>query len=112
MHTDSYAQITLYKQIHPCQCTTLAKMGYKSLINLRFDDETDAQPKSAAIGDSATAAGLEYQHLPVDGEHIERSLVADFARLLQEIPKPVLVFCGTGSRAKRMYQNALIEDLI
>ena len=107
-----HADITLYKQIYPCQCAALATMGYKTLINLRFDDESKNQPTSQAICASADAAGLGYQHLPVDGEYIGRALVADFAQLINDAAKPVLVFCGTGSRAKRMYQNALIEDLI
>lgn len=40
-----HSQITLYKQIHPKQCDGLAKLGFKSLINLRFDDEIKGQPK-------------------------------------------------------------------
>lgn len=104
--------ITLYKQIHPCQCQTLSRLGFKSIINLRFDDECDNQPTTADLDKSATSTGLEYRHLPVDGEHLQLDVVERFAKLLKELPAPVMVFCGTGSRAKRIYQSAVVSGLI
>ncbi|VEG12733.1 beta-lactamase hydrolase domain-containing protein [Moraxella cuniculi] len=106
------SQITLYKQIHPSQCTSLANLGFKSLINLRFDDEIDGQPKNCDLAASAKQAGLVYHNLPIDGESIHLIEVQSFAKLLSDTPKPVMVFCGTGSRAKRLYQCACISGLI
>lgn len=104
--------ITLYKQIHPCQCQALSNLGFKSIVNLRFDDECDNQPKAAELGISATNTGLQYRHLPVDGEHLSFDVVQKFAQLLNELPSPIMVFCGTGSRAKRIYQSAVVSGLI
>lgn len=104
--------ITLYKQIHPCQCQTLSTLGFKSIINLRFDDECDNQPKAAELGLSASSTGLEYRHLPVDSESLPFDVVQRFAQLINELPSPVMVFCGTGSRAKRIYQSAVVSGLI
>lgn len=104
--------ITLYKQIHPCQCQALSRLGYKSLINLRFDGETDGQPTGADIKHSADNAGLSYHNLPIDGEHIHLSQVQTFAKLINDLPKPIMVFCGTGSRAKRLYQCAIVSSLL
>lgn len=109
----SHHAITLYKQIHPSQCQTLANLGFKSLINLRFDDEIEHQPSHKSIQHSAEAVGICYAHLPIDGsECVDKATVASFAQLIQELPKPVMVFCGTGARAKRLYQCALISGLI
>lgn len=94
---------------NPCQ------LGFKSLINLRFDDEIEHQPSHKSIQHSAEAVGICYAHLPIDGsECVDKAKVASFARLINELPKPVMVFCGTGARAKRLYQCALISwiDLI
>ncbi|MDO4700241.1 MAG: sulfur transferase domain-containing protein [Moraxella sp.] len=104
--------ITLYKQIHPCQCQTLSNLGFKSLINLRFDDECANQPKDADIHKSASQVGIHYHHLPVDGNSLHLDSVQQFARLLNELPKPVMVFCATGSRAKRLYQSAIVSGLL
>lgn len=104
--------ITLYKQIHPCQCQALAKLGYKSLINLRFDDEVDNQPCTAAIAQSAKTHQLHYHHLPIDGDALHSDNVNAFAQLVHNTPKPVMVFCGTGGRAKRLYQSAVVLGLL
>lgn len=104
--------ITLYKQIHPCQCQTLSELGFKSLINLRFDDEIDGQPKAHDIYRSATSVGLDYHHLPVDNDNLHLDTVQKFADIIAKSPKPVMVFCGTGSRAKRLYQCAVVSDLL
>ncbi|MFB6348718.1 beta-lactamase hydrolase domain-containing protein [Moraxella sp. ZJ142] len=105
-------QITLYKQIHPKQCQMLAKLGFKSLINLRFDAEIDGQPKNSDIADSANDAGLDYHSLPIDIDNIHLAQAQHFAQLIHQAPKPVMVFCGTGARAKRLYQSALILGLL
>ena len=104
--------ITLYKQIHPCQCPTLANLGYKSLVNLRFDDECQGQPKNCDLQRSAKSAGLSYQHLPIDGDSLHLDNVQAFAKLIHDLPKPVMVFCGTGTRAKSLYQSAVVSGLI
>lgn len=104
--------ITLYKQIHPKQCPILANIGFKSLINLRCDDECPDQPTSYAIEQSAKACGLAYQHLPYDSENCSKAIVHDFAQAIHALPKPILVFCGTGGRAKRLYQSAKISGLV
>lgn len=104
--------LTLYKQIHPCQCQNLAKLGYKSLVNLRFDDEVAEQPKSADLAISAKKAELVYQHIPTDIDGIHLQQIKNFADVINKLPKPVMVFCGTGSRAKRLYQSAVVCGLI
>ncbi|TWV82894.1 beta-lactamase hydrolase domain-containing protein [Moraxella sp. VT-16-12] len=104
--------ITLYKQIHPCQCQALFNLGFKSLINLRFDNEIDGQPKADDICQSATLVGLSYHHLPIDNDCLHLDTVQKFANIIANAPKPVMVFCGTGSRAKRLYQSAVVSELL
>ncbi|MFA9486163.1 hypothetical protein LU276_01110 [Moraxella haemolytica] len=104
--------ITLYKQIYPCQCQAIANLGFKSIINLRFDDECSNQPTADELEKSANSTGLAYRHLPIDGESLSFDMVTQFAKILGELPSPVMVFCGTGSRAKRLYQSAIVSGLL
>lgn len=105
--------ITPYKQIFPHQCTTIAEMGYRTLINLRQDGECEKQPCNEEIASSAKKSGLTYHHLPINGECVlDRKTIETFVELFNDSPKPALVFCGTGSRAKRLYQCAKISGLI
>lgn len=105
--------ITPYKQIYPHQCQALAKIGYQTLINLRLDNECETQPCNDALKKQALEHGLTYHHLPIDGEcTLSNDTIQSFATLYNQSPKPVMVFCGTGGRAKRLYQCAKICGLI
>lgn len=105
--------LTLYRQIHPEQCPTLKTLGFQTLINLRQEGEQPDQPCGQRLASSAKAAGLTYHHLPIDGECVlDSETVARFAKLLTDSPKPIMVFCATGGRAKRLYQSAKISGLV
>lgn len=98
--------LTIYRQIYPMQCAKLATMGYKTLINLRFDDEDVQQPKSAQLAAACQHCALDYYCLPLEFDAIDGVAAQQFADLLHRAQKPVLVFCATGARAKKAYQQA------
>ena len=94
-------------QLTPEAMAEAAAAGFKSVINNRPDFEHGPnQPTSAAIEAAALAAGLQYRHLPVDGGYQSPEEVAAFARLLQELPRPVLAFCRSGARSTRLFMLA------
>ncbi|MEO6744732.1 MAG: TIGR01244 family sulfur transferase [Caldimonas sp.] len=84
-----------------------AKAGFKSVINNRpdFEGGTD-QPTSAAIEAAAVSAGLRYAHLPVAPSIQTPDEVERFARLMDEMPKPILAFCRSGARSGRLFRAA------
>ena len=95
-------------QLTPDAMAELARLGFKSVINNRPDFEHGPdQPTSAAVEAAALAAGLQYRHLPVDGGWQSPEQIAAFAVLLKELPAPVLVFCRSGARSTRLYQQAM-----
>ena len=80
-----------------------AAMGFKSVINNRPDFEHGpSQPANHDIEAAAVAAGLEYRFLPVDGAHQSPQQIEAFARLLDELPSPILAFCRSGTRSARL----------
>ena len=84
-----------------------AKAGFKSVINNRPDFEGGAeQPTSAAIEAAAVSAGLRYAHLPVAPSIQTPDEVERFARLMDELPKPILAFCRSGARSGRLFRAA------
>ena len=95
-------------QLLPEAMAEAARIGFKSVINNRPDFEHGPdQPTSAAIEAAALAAGLQYRHLPVDAGHQSPEQIAAFARLLTELPHPVLAFCRSGARSTKLYQQAI-----
>jgi uncharacterized protein (TIGR01244 family) len=94
-------------QLTPDAMAVAAAEGFKSVINNRPDFEHGPdQPTSAAIEAAAQAAGLRYVHQPVASGYQSPEEIAEFARLLQELPHPVLVFCRSGARSTRMFMAA------
>lgn len=104
--------LTIYKQIYPSQCVKIAELGYRSVLNIRPDAEVVMQPNSYDLAAATKEANLNYNHLPFDDERLSMLTVEQFAALYHAMPKPILMFCGTGARAKLLYQSALMQGLL
>ena len=77
------------------------------MVNNRPDFEGGPdQPTSAAIEAAARSAGLEYRFLPVQGGYQSPEEIAAFARLMADLPRPVLLYCRSGARSTKLYQAA------
>jgi uncharacterized protein (TIGR01244 family) len=99
--------ICVAPQLSPEAMAEAAQAGFMSVINNRPDFEGGAdQPTSAAIASAAQAAGLQYRYLPVSGAYQSPEEAAALARLLAELPRPVLMFCRSGARSTRLYMLA------
>lgn len=85
-----------------------AAAGFRSVVNNRPDFEHGpGQPTHAQIQAAAQAAGLEYRFLPVPSVGQTPEQVAAFAALLQELPRPLLMFCRSGARSARLFTTAM-----
>jgi uncharacterized protein (TIGR01244 family) len=94
-------------QLTPESMAEAAQAGFKSVVNNRPDFEHGPnQPTNAAIEAAAQAAGLEYRFLPVQSGYQSPQEIEAFARLLEELPRPMLVFCRSGARSTRLYAAA------
>ena len=94
-------------QLDPAAMEWAAKAGFKSVINNRPDFEGGAeQPTSAAIEAAAVSAGLRYAHLPVAPAMQTPAEVDQFASLIDEMPKPILAFCRSGTRSGKLFRAA------
>lgn len=94
-------------QMTPEAMAEVAVLGFRSVVNNRPDFEHGPdQPTNAAIEAAARAAGLEYRFLPVDGGYQSPEQIAEFAKLLRELPGPVLAFCRSGARSTRLFMAA------
>jgi uncharacterized protein (TIGR01244 family) len=101
------AGICVAPQLTPDAMADAARAGFRSVINNRPDFEHGpAQPTNADIETAARAAGLEYRFLPVAGGYQSPADVAAFARLLRELPRPLLVFCRSGARSANLFAQA------
>jgi uncharacterized protein (TIGR01244 family) len=94
-------------QLTPEAMAEVARAGFRSVVNNRPDFEHGPdQPTNAAIEDAARAAGLEYRFLPVSSGFQTPEQIEAFAKLLAELPRPLLVFCRSGARSTNLFVQA------
>jgi len=95
-------------QLTPGAMAEAAQTGFKSVVNNRPDFEHGPdQPTNAEIEAAARAAGLEYRFLPVQSAYQSPEEIAAMAKLLAELPRPMLMFCRSGARSTRLYSLAV-----
>lgn len=94
-------------QLTPDDMSEAASAGFKSVVNNRPDfEEGPEQPTSKQVEAAAHAAGLAYRYLPVSGAYQSPEDAAAMARLLAELPRPLLMFCRSGARSGNLYRLA------
>ena len=94
-------------QLTPEAMAEAARQGFKSVVNNRPDyEEGPEQPTNASIEAAARAAGLQYAFLPVQGGYQSPEEIEAFAKLLTELPRPILAFCRSGARSTRLFVAA------
>jgi uncharacterized protein (TIGR01244 family) len=94
-------------QLTPEAMAEAARMGFRSVVNNRADFEHGPdQPTNADIEAAARAAGLEYRFLPVAGGFQTPEQIDAFAKLLDELPRPLLAFCRSGARSTNLFAQA------
>lgn len=100
------ADLKVAPQIDLSDVEALAAQGIRALINNRPDGEAAEQPLNTALAEAAQRAGLAYRYLPVTSGQITDDQVASFARALDELPRPALAFCRTGTRCTMLWALA------
>ena len=92
-------------QISVDEVPAIAQAGFKSIICNRPDGEGGpTQPSFAAIEQAARQVGLQIGFLPVVPGQISPAQVQAMARLLSELPTPVLAYCRSGARSTSLWQ--------
>ena len=97
------AEISVAPQITPDEVQQLADQGFRALICNRPDGEAADQPNFSEIEAAAKKAGLEIRNLPVVSGKVSDQDAADFGAAMQELPRPILAYCRTGTRSATLW---------
>ncbi|WP_183253712.1 TIGR01244 family sulfur transferase [Brevundimonas basaltis] len=90
-------------QIAPEDMPAIAGAGFRSVVSNRPDGEGPDQPSAAEIEAAARETGLAFAHVPVVGGAIEKTDIDRFRQVVDDLPKPVLGFCRTGTRTTTLW---------
>jgi uncharacterized protein (TIGR01244 family) len=98
--------VTVLAQPWVEEIAELADRGYRSIISNRPENETDDQPKWLDLKAAAAARGMDAVQIPVVMGQINDDQVDAFRDALERLPKPIAVFCRSGTRAALLWALA------
>lgn len=81
----------------------IAGSGFRSVICNRPDGEEMDQPEFQAIEDAAKANGLDIRWIPIIGGAFTEGALSEFRAALDEMPKPILAYCRSGTRCTMLW---------
>ncbi|MBW7469936.1 TIGR01244 family sulfur transferase [Marinobacter sp. M216] len=90
--------ISVAPQISVDDVAEAARLGFKTLVANRPDQEEFGQPPMSDIEAAAREVGLDWVYMPVESGNITDQDVDRFAPMIRDAEKPVLAFCRSGTR--------------
>lgn len=97
--------ITVATQVALSDLQKISDRGYKTIICNRPDFEGDLQPKFDDLAKRAQSIGVETAHIPVHLKGITEQNKSDFYTAIENLPKPILAFCRSGSRPAELWSH-------
>ncbi len=102
-------QLSVACQLNAQDMAAVAQAGFKSVIINRPDGEAGPQqPLSQDVMQAARAQGMQVCYQPVVSGAITTDNVVEFARLLKELPGPILAYCRTGARCAQLFEKSQV----
>ncbi|MEZ5650133.1 MAG: TIGR01244 family sulfur transferase [Burkholderiaceae bacterium] len=104
-------------QIGAGDVAALAERGVRAIINNRPDGEGAGQPMLVDIERSANEHGIAFRSIPFTSGRQTMADVEAFRAALDELPRPLLIYCRTGMRSSSIWAMAQagrepIDDLV
>lgn len=96
-------------QIESEHVPQLAEHGFKTIICNRPDGEDAGQPTAGEIAAAAAEHGIEFIHIPIVPPGVSPQNMQDFRHQFDELQRPVLMYCRTGTRSAMLYQLAAAD---
>ncbi|MCR9113688.1 MAG: TIGR01244 family sulfur transferase [Rhodobacteraceae bacterium] len=99
-------QFAVSPQIDVSDMQDIAGAGFQSVLCNRPDGEEFGQTDFDTIAEAARAAGLEIRSVPIVSGMVTQEALSDFVAALQEMPKPILAYCRSGTRCTMLWSIA------
>lgn len=85
--------------IQPDDLDEVARRGFRTVICNRRPGEAEAHPDDRALSQRAAELGLGWRCIPVTPGKYDEADIKAFGQAIENLPTPMLAFCGTGKRA-------------
>ncbi len=101
------ADVSVAPQLVEDDFAEIAARGFRAVVNNRPDGEAPDQLPNAQAEAAARRHGLEFRYQPVANLKVtDAAVVDDFARLMNDLPGPMLFYCRSGTRCTTLWAQA------
>lgn len=106
------AQVSVAGQMTTDKFQQLIKAGFKSVIINRPDQEQGNTVSVAQLRQIAEQSQVSVIYQPILSGKISQTDVTEFAKYYNELPKPILMVCRSGSRSSILFNQAKYQGLL
>lgn len=106
------AQVSVAGQMTTDKFQQLIKAGFKSVIVNRPDQEQGNTVSVAQLRQIAEQSQVSVIYQPILSGKISQTDVTEFAKYYNELPKPILMVCRSGSRSSVLFNQAKSQGLL
>ncbi|WP_216938259.1 MULTISPECIES: sulfur transferase domain-containing protein [unclassified Acinetobacter] len=90
----------------------LIQQGFKSVIVNRPDQESGNTVSVSQLRSIAEKSQVSVIYQPVVSGQLSQANIEEFARYYNELPKPILMVCRSGTRSAALFNQAKSQGLI
>jgi len=105
------SSLSVCPQITAQDVQKIADLGFRSIVCNRPDGEGADQPVFDEIEVAAKKLGLETRYLPVISGKVSDEDADAFGKAMNEIPRPVLAYCRTGTRCATLWSLSQADTM-
>lgn len=102
---------TVSSQIACADVPTIVEAGFRSILCNRPDGEDFGQTCYDEVAEAAKAAGLEVRIVPIISGQMAEADIDAFRAAVEELPKPILAYCRTGTRCTMLWSVTKFDEL-
>ncbi len=106
------AQVSVAGQMTTDKFQQLIKDGFKSVIVNRPDQEQGNTISVTQLRQIAEQSQISVIYQPILSGKISQTDVIEFAKYYNELPKPILMVCRSGSRSSILFNQAKSQGLL
>ena len=106
------AQVSVAGQMTTDKFQQLIKDGFKSVIVNRPDQEQGNTVSVAQLRQIAEQSQVSVIYQPILSGKISQTDVTEFAKYYNELTKPILMVCRSGSRSSILFNQAKSQGLL
>ena len=96
--------VSVTSQIRIDDVSSLADMGFTTVICNRPDGEDFGQPTADEVAEACAASDIAFYFIPVDRSGLTKEMVRNFHEAVTQSTGKVLAYCRSGQRSSMLWQ--------